>query len=411
MDDRDSIKPGDRVVLIIEDDAIFASVLLQIAREQGYKGLIAGDGSTGLLLARRHKTDAITLDIGLPDIDGWMVFDQLRREPLTRNVPIHVISAGGLGKRGINAGALSFLEKPVDREVLLRALGRAKESIDRPIRRLLVVEKDETQRRYIEMLLSGDDVHVEAVDSLEAAIRAVGGSRFDCAVLDLDLSDVSGVEFIERICHAHYGGNMPIIAHTGRDLEAEEQWTLNQLAAIVVPNAESTDNVVEEARDFLRDANPLGNQTWSFESEDDHEVLRNRKVLIIDDDIRNIFSLTSALEHYGLDVSFAENGRDGIESIRNSPDLDVVLVDIMMPVMDGYETIREIRKDLHRSLPLIAVTAKAMKGDREKCFDAGASDYVSKPIDLDRLISILREQLETADVRKMNGIESGRAWE
>ena len=193
---------------------------------------------------------------------------------------------------------------------------------------------------------------------------------------------------------AHYGGTLTFIVHT-RELEAEEQWKLSELAAIVVPKSQSADNLAEELRAFLNGVKSLDDQTRSSEIEDNDEELRNRKVLIIDDDIRNIFSLISALEQYGLEVSFAENGWDGIDCIRKSPGLDAVLIDIMMPVMDGYETIREIRENLKdRNLPLIAVTARAMKGDHEKCLDAGASDYVSKPIDLDRLISILRMLLE-----------------
>jgi len=411
-DDRASIQPGDRVALIIEDDAMSASVLLGISREQGFKGLIANDSAAGLLLARRYKTDAIILDGGLTGIDGWTVCDQLKREPWTRNVPIHVIPADEQGKRDRNAGTLSVTEERVDREALLRALNQAKVSIDQPIGRSLTVEKNEARRRYINMLLGGDHAQVEAVNTWEEAIRAVSGSRFDCAILDLDLSEVSGVEFIERMSHAYHGGTLALIVHTGRELEAEEQRKLSELAAIVIPKSQSADNLVEELRAFLNGVKSLDDKTRSSEIEDNDEVLRNRKVLIIDDDIRNIFSLMSALEQYGLEVSFAENGWDGIDCIRNSPGLDAVLVDVMMPVIDGYETIREIRENLKdRNLPLIAVTARAMKGDREKCLDAGASDYVSKPIDLDRLISILRVLLATSDSRKTNEIESGSVSE
>ena len=411
-DDRASIQPGDRVALIIEDDAVSASVLLGISREQGFKGLIANDSAAGLLLARRYKTDAIILDGGLPDIDGWTVCDQLKHEPWTRNVSIHVIATDGQGKRGRDAGTLSLIEERVDREALLRALSQAKVSIDRPIRRLLIIEKDEAQCRYVETLLSAVDKQIKGVDSWEEAIRAVSESRFDCAILDLDLSEVTGIEFIERMHRARYGGTLPLIVHTGRELEAEEQRKLSELAAIVVSKSQSVDNTAEELRAFLNGVKSLDDQTRSSEIEDNDEVLRNRKVLIIDDDIRNIFSLMSALEQYGLEVSFAENGWDGIDCIRKSPGLDAVLIDIMMPVMDGYETIREIRENLKdRNLPLIAVTARAMKGDHEKCLDAGASDYVSKPIDLDRLISILRMLLETSNSRKTNEIESGSVSE
>jgi signal transduction histidine kinase/CheY-like chemotaxis protein/HAMP domain-containing protein len=396
LDDRHAITMGDRIVLIIEDDAMFASVLLELAREEGFKGLIAMDGASALALAHRYKPHAITLDIGLPDMDGWALLDLLKHDPRTRHVPIHVISVDDQKKRGLKAGAFGFLEKPVDREALMGALNRTKEFIDRPVKKLLLVEDDDNQRMSLSELMKSEQVDVTAVGTAESALEVIQARQFDCAIIDLGLPDLPGAELIERIRQTTGGEELPIVIYTGQDLtKAEERRLQNSAATLIVKGEGSSERLLNDTALFLHRA-------ISAIPEDKHIIverrtdgsLEGRKVLIIDDDMRNIFSLTSALEQQGISVIFAENGLEGIEKLQANPDVDVALVDIMMPEMDGYETMREIRNiPRYHDLPLVAVTAKAMKGDREKCLEAGATDYVSKPVDIDQLLAVLRVQL------------------
>jgi CheY-like chemotaxis protein len=396
-DDRHAIHAGDHIVLIVEDDAMFASVLLELARERGFKGLIAQDGASALSLAHRFKPHAITLDIGLPDMDGWALLDLLKNDPRTRHIPIHVISVNDEKKRGLRAGAFGFLEKPVEREGLLRALERSKEFITRPVRNLLLVEDDENQRASITALLSEEDVKIFAVGTAAAALEALTGGRFDCAIVDLGLPDLGGSELIEQIRASREGEELPIIVYTGRELTAAEEQQLRHTAStIILKDTRSSERLLDETALFLHRAIgsvPVEDQILVGSTE--AASLQGCQVILVDDDLRNIFSLTSALEQHGLEVLFAENGRDGIALLNANPTIDAMLIDIMMPGMDGYETIRAIRAlPAFGGLPLIAVTAKAMKGDREKCLEAGASDYVSKPIDVDQLLAVLRVQLE-----------------
>ncbi|MBB3018219.1 HAMP domain-containing protein/signal transduction histidine kinase/DNA-binding response OmpR family regulator [Microvirga lupini] len=396
LDDRHAITVGDRIVLIIEDDAMFASVLLELAREEGFKGLIAMDGASALALAHRYKPHAITLDIGLPDMDGWALLDLLKHDPRTRHVPIHVISVDDQKKRGLKAGAFGFLEKPVDREALMGALNRTKEFIDRPVKKLLLVEDDDNQRMSLSELMKSEQVDVTAVGTAEGALEVIQVRPFDCAIVDLGLPDLPGAELIERIRKTQGGEELPIVIYTGQDLTREEERRLQSIAATIVVKGEgSSERLLNDTALFLHRAiSAIPEEKHIIVEHRADGSLDGRKVLIIDDDMRNIFSLTSALEQHGISVIFAENGLEGIEKLQANPDVDVALVDIMMPEMDGYETMREIRNiSRYHDLPLVAVTAKAMKGDREKCLEAGATDYVSKPVDIDQLLAVLRVQL------------------
>ncbi len=395
-DDRHAIAAGDHVVLIVEDDAMFASVLLELAREQGFNGLIAMDGAAALALAHRYKPHAITLDIGLPDMDGWALLDLLKHDPRTRHVPIHVISVDDQKKRGLKAGAFGFLEKPVDRDALMQALDRTRDFVERPVKKLLLVEDDEKQRLSIAELVRDGDVDVTGVGTAKAALESIGTRQFDCAIVDLGLPDLSGAELIERIRKTRGGEHLPVVIYTGQDLSRAEERRLEAVAAtVIVKGAGSSERLLDDTALFLHRAIAALPDDEQIVVDRRADVsLDGRKALIIDDDMRNIFSLASALEQHGMSVLFAETGRDGIDILDANPDLDVVLVDIMMPEMDGYETMTEIRRRPHCSgLPLIAVTAKAMKGDREKCLAAGATDYVSKPVDIDQLLAVLRVQL------------------
>ncbi len=395
QDDRATIQPHDRVLLIIEDDLAFARILFDMAHDRGFKGLIALQGSTGLALARKYGPDAITLDIGLPDMDGWRVLDLLKHDPNTRHIPIHVISAAEQWHRALEFGAIAHLRKPVSKEALTQAFDQLLGFLDRGTKRLLVIEDNEVQRKAIVELIGNGDVQTTAVGSGAEALEALRTTRFDCVVLDLGLPDISGLELIRRIKEETGHPGLPVIIYTGSDLTRREEAELRRLAeTIIVKDARSPERLLDETALFLHRVEarlPENKRRVLQELRRSDPALEGRKVLIIDDDMRNIFALTSTLERYKMQVSYAENGKDAIEILKNAPDVDIILMDIMMPEMDGFEAIRAIRAlPTFQSVPIIALTAKAMKGDRERCIEAGASDYITKPVDVEQLLSLLR---------------------
>jgi CheY-like chemotaxis protein/HAMP domain-containing protein len=396
-DDRDDIQPGDRVLLIIEDDVSFASVLLAMAREKGFKALIALRGDTGLALARECKPDAITLDLRLPVVDGWTVLDRLKHDARTRHIPVHLISGSEIDarSRALKQGALAFLQKPVSSEALAEALGVVKGFVERRVKNLLIVEDDETQRKVLVELIGNGDVVSTAVGSAEECLELLRSQHFDCMVLDLGLPEMTGFDLINVIKSDEKLRELPIIVYTGKDLTQEEETRLKRVTdAIIVKSVRSMEHLLDETALFLHrvEANlPQAKQQMLKQVHQADPVFSGKKVLIIDDDVRNIFAITSVLERHHMSVVYAENGRSGIEMLHANPDVNVVLMDVMMPEMDGYETSREIRKEARfTTLPIIALTAKAMKGDREKCLEAGASDYITKPVEPEQLLSLLR---------------------
>jgi signal transduction histidine kinase/DNA-binding response OmpR family regulator/HAMP domain-containing protein len=394
-DDRGTIQAEDRVLLIVEDDAPFANILLDLAREKGMKGLVASNGEAGLGLARRFKPAAITLDLCLPDKDGWTILDRLKHDPITRHIPVHIISVEEARQRGLRLGAFGYLSKPVSREWLEKAFDEMIAFLDRPSKNLLIVEDNADQRQSMMELIAGGDVHATSVGSGEEALNALKHARFDCMVLDLRLPDMDGKDLIERI-HTELGlANLPIIVYTGKELTHQEENELVQMTeAIIIKDVKSPERLLDETALFLhRSPDTLGSSQRQLldRSRQSDPILAGKKILIVDDDIRNIFALTSILEQHHMQAVYAENGFDGIEKLTQHPDFDIVLMDIMMPEMDGYQTMHAIRKmPEFASLPIIAVTAKAMKVDRTKCIEAGASDYLSKPVDPDQLLSLLR---------------------
>jgi HAMP domain-containing protein/CheY-like chemotaxis protein/GAF domain-containing protein len=394
-DDRDELTPTDRVVLIVEDDALFAQILVDIAHEKGFKGIVAVQGDNALTLAHRYKPDAITLDIRLPDSNGWTVLDRLKHDPKTSHIPVHVITADDFERQPRRLGALTHLTKPVTREQLIEAFDGIAAFADRKMKRLLVVEDDDVQRMSMIELIGGGDVETTAVATGEEALRSLADGVYDCMVLDLRLPDMSGFELMDRIQTELDLHDLPIIVYTGMELSEKDLHKLRRTAeAVIVKEANSPERLLAETAVFLHrvesSLSETNRQVLARELRHD-PILEGRKVLIVDDDVRNIFALTSALETYRMDVLRAENGREGIELLKQHPDIDLALMDIMMPEMDGYETMRAIRKiEQFSSLPIIALTAKAMKSDRDKCLEAGASDYISKPLDMDQLLSMLR---------------------
>jgi hypothetical protein len=394
-DDRDEIQPGDRVLLIIEDDVNFARILVDMAREEGFKALAATRSDTGLAMAREFKPDAITLDINLPVMDGWTVLDRLKHDPSTRHIPVHILSVEEARQRSLQLGAIAYLQKPVSGEALTEALSNMKQFVERKVKNLLVVEDDELQRNSIVELIGNSDVSTTAVNSGEDALTALRSGQFDCIVLDLGLPDMSGFELIEQIKQEPGLSKLPIIIYTGKELSQQEETELKRMAdTIIIKDVRSPERLLDETALFLHriQANlPQPKQQMLQQLHQNDSVLMGKKVLIVDDDVRNIFALTSMLERHQMEILYAENGRDALTMLQSTPDIDVVLMDVMMPEMDGYETMREVRKlTQFATLPMIALTAKAMKGDREKCIEAGASDYITKPVDPEQLLSLLR---------------------
>jgi CheY-like chemotaxis protein/signal transduction histidine kinase len=394
-DDRDIIEPGDRVVLIIENDANFAKILLDMARDKGFRGLVGLEGEAGLELAHAFEPDAITLDIDMPGMDGWEVLDRLKHHPDTRHIPVHIITGINGRTEGLKAGAIAYVEKPVTKEALDDSFARISQFIDQQVKRLLVVEDDETQRRSMVDLIAHEDVEITAVGSAEEALRELAQRRYDCMVLDLGLSDVNGFELLERVKADPALRDLPIIIYTGKDLSSQEETQLRRYAeTIIIKDVKSPERLLDETALFLHRVEsrlPEQKRRMLERLHTSDATFSGKHILIVDDDVRNIFSLTSVLEDHGMRVSFAENGRDAIKVLQEKKDVDLVLMDIMMPEMDGYETTRAVRElpEL-RSLPIIALTAKAMKGDREKTIAAGASDYITKPVDTDQLLSLMR---------------------
>ncbi len=393
-DDRNEIQPGDLVLLIVEDDISFARILLDMARQQGFKALLALRSDTALAMARKFQPNAITLDLRLPVVDGWTVLDRLKHDANTRHIPVHIISAEDGRQRGLQLGAIAYLQKPVTSEALTEALTEIKGFLERQVKNLLVVEDDENQRHSIVELIGNSDVYTTAVGTGAEALATLRSGHFDCVVLDLGLPDMTGFELIERI-KQESATEIPIIVYTGKELNKQEETELKRIAeTIIIKDVRSPERLLDETALFLHrvQANlPEPKRQMLEQLHQIDTVLAGKKVLIVDDDMRNIFALTSMLEHHQMHVLYAENGIDGITVLQNTPDINIVLMDVMMPEMDGYETMSTIRQlSQFRSLPMIALTAKAMKGDREKCIEAGASDYITKPVDVEQLLSLLR---------------------
>jgi HAMP domain-containing protein/signal transduction histidine kinase/CheY-like chemotaxis protein len=394
-DDRESIKLGDRVLLIVEDDVKFAGILLDLAHERGFKGVVSVTGGATLSLTKKFRPDAITLDLGLADIDGWALLDLLKHDPQTRHIPIQIISGGIERQRTLNMGAYGFVRKPANRDELAASFDRLKSFVERRVKKLALIDADDVARKKAGELIAGDDINIEAAGSANAAIDLLRRGTFDCAVVNMSSSAEIGAELLEWMRDEAVRMQIPLVLYS----PGGEKRELSDIARgsgdrLVMRHAATANELVDETAFFLH-------RTVANLSEDRRQMLsqirqkepslQGRKVLIVDDDIRNIFSLTSVLEQYKVEVVYAENGRDGIAILRSMPDIDVGLIDIMMPEMDGFQTIREIRRHEHlRDVPLIAVTAKAMKGDRQKCIESGASDYVAKPVDIDLLLSLLR---------------------
>ncbi|PKP32443.1 MAG: histidine kinase [Bacteroidetes bacterium HGW-Bacteroidetes-16] len=394
-DDRNTLFDKDRVILIIEDDENFASVLLTLAHDHKFKALIALDGETGLYLADYHRPSAIILDIGLPGMDGYQVMKKLKINPKTRHIPVHFISASDRNINALKMGAIGFLTKPVAKEAIDAVFNKIEVLISKPVKRLLVVEDEEIMRVSIINLMKGDNIDIIDVPTGKDAIEHLKKESFDCMILDLGLVDMTGFDLLDIITEQQIAPNLPIVIYTGRELTKDENdLLLSHSQTIILKGAHSFERLLAETTLFLHQVESKLPQKKkemieSFHGKDN--VLEGKTILVVDDDMRNVFAITSLLESYQAKVVIGKNGREGIEKLKSTPNVDLILMDIMMPEMDGYEAMRAIRKEKeYKKLPIIALTAKAMKEDRDKCLAAGANEYLSKPVEKDKLISLLR---------------------
>ncbi|GLR47079.1 response regulator [Sphingomonas astaxanthinifaciens] len=398
-DDRNQLGAGQRVLLIVEDDRTFAKIVRDIAREASFQTLIAGTAEEALDLAREHKPSGIVLDLGLPDQSGLAVLDRLKREDATRHIPIHVISASDQTQTAFSLGAMGYLVKPVKKEELSQALSALEAQLTRTMRRVLIVEDDLVQREAVSKLLAGPEIETVAVGTAAECLERLRAETFDCMVLDLSLPDASGYSLLETLSEDDQHSFPPVIVYTGHDLSQDEEQRLRRYSSsIIIKGAKSPERLLDEVTLFLHQVVselPAEQQRMIRQARHRDAVLEGRRILVVEDDVRNIYSLTNILEPRGAKVAIARNGQEALDALAKAgaggDPVDLVLMDVMMPVMDGLEATRRIRDDQQWArLPIIMLTAKAMPDDQAKCLAAGASDYMAKPLDVDKLLSLVR---------------------
>jgi len=394
-DDRANLSTRNRTILVIEDELTFAGILYELAHEMQFNCLVAQSAQEGLELTRQFLPDAILLDIRLPDRSGLTVLQQLKEDSLTRHIPIHMVSGMERSDAAMHLGAIGYANKPVTRDQLKNVFQKLEEKFTQEIKRILVVEDDERQRDSVIQLLGDLNVEITAVELGEQALQLLRTTVFDCMIIDLKLPDIQGHELLQRMTLENIPSFPPVIVYTGRNLtQAEEADLMKYSRSIILKGARSPERLLDEVTLFLHKVEsqlPSQAQTMLKEVRSRDRIFEGRKILLVDDDVRNIFALTSALEQKGVNVQIGRNGFEAISKLDEVPDIDLVLMDVMMPGMDGLEATRRIRQDARfQKLPIIAVTAKAMKDDQEQCMQAGATDYLAKPIDLDRLYALLR---------------------
>ena len=399
-DDRDRLSPSSRRALIVEDDVRFAAVLGDLAHEMGFQFICVHSAADALPAASMFHPSAILLDINLPDYSGLGVLDQLKRTAETRHIPVHIISVADHTHQALERGAVGYAMKPVQREQLVEAFKKLEAKLTPGVRRVLVVEDDERQRKSIQQLLGSDDVEITGVGTAADALEQLKTTTFDCVVMDLKLPDLSGYDLLEKMADREDVSFPPVIVYTGRSLTRDEEHQLGRFSrSIIIKDARSPERLLDEVTLFLHQVEstlPLERQRMLKAARDRDAALEGRRVLIVEDDARNIFALSSVLEPKGAKVEIARNGKEALDVLARSAKasgngIDLVLMDIMMPEMDGLTAMREIRKRPEwKKLPIVALTAKAMKDDQEKCLAAGANDYIAKPLDVEKLLSLVR---------------------
>ncbi len=411
-DDRKRIDKGDKSLLIIEDDIKFSKILLQMARDKGFKCLATFNGAEGLALAQEYQPSGVLLDLGLPDIDGVTVLDRLKNNLSTRHIPVHILSAREARHSMLQAGAVNFLLKPVTGADIESSLQKVEQLRANPIKKVLVIEDEAIQRQEIVSLIKSELVEVEEAENGTAAEQLLQNVTYDCMILDIELSDMTGFELLQRLENTSIQ-LPPVIVHTGRELSEDEHTKLTNYAErIVIKGSDSPGRLLDEVSLFLHSltANLTSEQQAMISiMHDSDQTLKDKKILLVDDDVRNTFALSKELRNYEMQVILADNGELALEKLESEPDIDLVLMDIMMPVMDGYEAMKQIRQQsCFEHLPIIAITALAMPEDRAKCIDAGANDYLFKPLDMGKLLSMMRIWLFTQQSEDRRSI--GRPW-
>ncbi len=397
-DDRDRLRPGERTVLVIEDDRAFARILRDLAHELRFRCVVATSASEGMQLAERFPLSAVLLDIELPDSSGLGVLERLKHDGRTRHIPVHVISVTDHTREALEMGAVGYAVKPVRREQLVQAFEKLEQRLEQSVRRVLVVEDVAAQRESLVALLGAQNVEIVSVETGRAALEQLRASTFDCMVLDLSLPDMSGYDLLDTMAQQEAFSFPPVIVYTGRSLAPEEELRLRRYASsIIVKGVRSPERLLDEVTLFLHQVEaslPLQQQRMLREVRNREAALEGKTILVVEDDVRNVFALTSVLEPKGAKVRIARNGKEALEALApaaRDDRVDLVLMDVMMPEMDGLAATREIRKRPElRQLPIIALTAKTMPDDREKCLEAGANDYIAKPLDVEKLLSLVK---------------------
>jgi CheY-like chemotaxis protein/signal transduction histidine kinase len=396
-DDRQNIGNKDKVLLIIEDDPAFAATLMKIARKRGYKCLVAGDGKTGLVLAVEEPVTAILLDLKLPDIDGIYVLDQLKHNLRTRHIPVHIISGREEGNTvPMRKGAIGYLTKPVAKEAIEGAFVKIESLLQSEVKQVLVVEDDQKTQIAVQSLLRKKDIHITVAGNGATALKELAGTQFDCVILDLQLPDMTGFEWLERMESAAGDAETPpVIIYTARELTEEENWRLSHYTgSIIIKGAKSPERLLDEVTLFLHSVESTlsGDQQEIIRLQHNpDQVLQGRTLLLVDDDMRNTFALSKLLKTHDMNIVIADNGQMALEKLKENRSIELIIMDIMMPVMDGYQAMRAIRSQRSlREVPIIALTARAMPDEQQKCMAAGANDYLTKPVDIERLLTLLR---------------------
>jgi CheY-like chemotaxis protein/anti-sigma regulatory factor (Ser/Thr protein kinase) len=400
QDDREHLSGDARVILIVEDDPVFARILCDIAHELNFQCLIASTADEGALMARQYVPNAVILDMNLPDHTGLSVLDRIKRDVRTRHIPVHVVSVDDDSQAALSSGAIGYLFKPVKREALIDMLEGLEARLSQRMRRVLVVEDDAQQADSVRLLLGSRDVETVTAHSAAQCFELLGRETFDCMVLDLNLPDASGLDLLDRLSADEAVGFPPVIVYTGRDLAQDEEMRLRRYSkSIIVKGAKSPERLLDEVTLFLHQVVsdlPEPQQALIAKSLGRDAALDGRNILVVEDDIRNVYALTSIFEPHGTNVRIARNGREALDALDEAArgltaPVDLVLMDVMMPEMDGLTATREIRlKPWGKQLPIITLTAKAMARDQQDCLDAGANDYLAKPLDVDKLLSLAR---------------------
>lgn len=399
-DDREELVKSGRIMLVIEDDESFAGILYNLAHELDFQCLIATTAEEALMVARQYTPSAVILDVGLPDNSGLSVLDRLKRDDRTRHIPVHVVSANDYSQTAMLLGAVGYMIKPVKRAELVDALKNLEIKISQHVRRVLIVEDDLIQRESMAKLLGSHDVETVGAGTAAECLDLLKTEKFDCMVLDLSLPDATGYALLETLSQRDGYDFPPVIVYTGRELSENEEQSLRKYSkSIIIKGAKSPERLLDEVTLFLHQVVsdlPPERQKMLEAARNRDAVLEGRRILVVEDDVANIYALTSILEPHGAIIQIARNGREALETLqankgKKGQESDLVLMDMMMPEMDGITATREIRKKPeYKKLPIIMLTAKAMKDDQEKCIQAGANDYMAKPLDVDKLLSLIR---------------------